>query len=98
MNKFNFLLELLGGAGSKISSKRSVMVFFVTLFAFLIIVNTFTGKTPSDEFRGELFQLTVLSIVLVFGEFAYRVYQAIKGNKSELPPPDPSKTSTDPVK
>lgn len=97
MNKFNFIIELLGGAGSRISSKRSVMIWFVLLFTYLIVLNAYTGKSPSSEFRTELFQLTVLSIVLVFGEIALKIYQAIRGKNIDLPPasPDPQKTPDD---
>jgi hypothetical protein len=94
--KPNFLMELLGGIGSRISSRRTSMVFFILLFAFCLILNIFTGKQPSQQFHDELFHLTVLSLVLVFGDIVLKVLAFFKGKQIE--PPTTTPTPGDPEK
>jgi hypothetical protein len=93
--KTNFLLELLGGIGSRISSRRTVMVWFVLLFSFEIVVNIFTGGEkglqPAPELRMELFQVLIVSLVLVFGDIVVKVLEFLRGKKIDIPP-----TPTDP--
>jgi hypothetical protein len=96
MNKTNFLMELLGGIGSRISSRRSAMVFFILLFSFCLILNIFTGKQPSQQFHDELFHLTVLTLVLVFGDIVLKVLAFFKGKR--IDPPDTPPTPGDPEK
>lgn len=92
MNRTNFLLELLGGIGSRISSRRTVMVWFVLLFSFEVVLNIFTGLKPTDELRMELFQVLIVSLVLVFGDIVIKVLDFLRGKKlnitapSDLPP------------
>jgi hypothetical protein len=80
MQKYNFLLEMLG-AGDGTSSKRVVMVFFVLLFAFLVLWNLFTGQEPAPHWRTELFDLVRISMALVFGEKLITWFMALKGHK-----------------
>jgi hypothetical protein len=89
--KQNFILELLGGIGSKVSSRRTSMVFFELLFAFCLILNIFTGKEPSKQFHDELFHLVVLTLVLVFGDIVLKVMAFFKGKQIDppIPPPTP---------
>lgn len=84
-------MELLGGIGSKISSRRTSMVFFELLFAFCLILNIFTGKEPSQQFHDELFHLVVLTLVLVFGDIVLKVMAFFKGKQIDQPtaPPTP---------
>lgn len=82
-----FIFELLGGVGSRISSKRSVMIWFVLLYTYLILLNAHTGKSPSATFQEQLFELLCLSIVVVFGEGAFQIWKMIKGKDTTLPPP-----------
>lgn len=92
--KTNFIIELLGGIGSRVSSRRTSMVFFILLFAFCLILNIFTGKEPSQQFHDELFHLTVLSLVLVFGDIVLKVLAFFKGKQIDPPasPPTPGDT------
>jgi hypothetical protein len=98
MNRTNFLLELLGGIGSRISSRRTVMVWFVLLFSFEVVLNIFTGLKPTDELRMELFQVLIISLVLVFGDVVIKVLEFLRGKKlnitapSDPPPTPPVKT------
>lgn len=80
----NFLRDLLGGVGSAISSRRTVMVWFVLLFSFEIVLNIFTGLAPSDELRMELFQVLIVSLVLVFGDIVLKVLEYMKGRKMDI--------------
>lgn len=91
--KTNFLLELLGGIGSRISSRRTVMVWFVLLFSFEVILNIFTGLKATDELRMELYQVLIISLVLVFGDIVVKVMEFFKGKKIDITPPtDPPPT------
>jgi hypothetical protein len=91
--KTNFLLELLGGIGSRISSRRTVMVWFVLLFSFEIVLNIFTGLKPTDELRMELFQVLIISLVLVFGDIVVKVLEFLRGKKLDITAPtDPPNT------
>lgn len=89
MNKTNFLLELLGGIGSKISSRRTLMLWCMFLFSFLLILNTFTGGDkglkPSETFQTQLFEILITSLVLVFGDIVIKVISFLRGKKVELP-------------
>lgn len=96
--KSNFLLQLLGGIGSSISSRRTVMVWFVLLFSFEIVLNIFTKLEPSAELRMELFQVLIVSLVLVFGDIVIKVMEFMRGKKMDIPPSDPVKTAPDPEK
>lgn len=77
----NFLRDLLGGIGSAISSRRTVMIWFVLLFSFEVVLNIFTGLKPVDELRMELFQVLIVSLVLVFGDIVLKVLEFMKGKK-----------------
>jgi hypothetical protein len=95
--KTNFLLELLGGIGSRISSRRTVMVWFVLLFSFEIVINIFTGGEkglqPAPELRMELFQVLIVSLVLVFGDIVVKVLEFLRGKKLDITAPtDPPNT------
>lgn len=89
MNKVNFLTELLGGIGSKISSRRTLMIWCMLLFSFLLILNTFTGGEkglkPSDTFQTQLFEVLITSLVLVFGDIVIKVLGFLRGKKVDLP-------------
>lgn len=89
--KTNFLLELLGGIGSRISSRRTVMMWFVLLFSFEVVLNIFTGLKATDELRMELFQVLIVSLVLVFGDIVIKVLEFLRGKKIDITP-----TPTDP--
>jgi hypothetical protein len=86
-----FIFELLGGIGSRISSRRTVMVWFVLLFSFEIVLNIFTGLKPADELRMELFQVLIVSLVLVFGDIVIKVIEFLRGKKIDIPPTEPDK-------
>lgn len=89
-------MELLGGIGSRISSRRTVMVWFVLLFSFEVILNIFTGLKATDELRMELFQVLIVSLVLVFGDIVVKVLSFLQGKKIDLPTPtDPPQTPAD---
>jgi hypothetical protein len=94
--KPNFVFELLGGIGSRISSRRTSMVFFELLYSFCLILNIFTGKQPSQQFHDELFHLVVLTLVLVFGDIVLKVMAFFKGKQIDIPAPPP--TPGDPEK
>lgn len=85
MNKRNFFMSMLSGENG-ISSKRSVMVFFVLLFAFTVIYNMITGKGPDDIYKSQLFELVIISLVAVFGEKITETVQSLKGKKDSEQP------------
>lgn len=66
-----------------ISSKRSVMIFFVLLFAFTLIYNMITGKAPAAVYQEQLFELVIIMVSLVFGEKVVDAMKSIKGKKDE---------------
>lgn len=65
-----------------ISSKRSVMVFFVLLFAFNVIYNIITGKAPAPIYQEQVFELVIICLGTVFGEKILQLWAQIKGQKT----------------
>ncbi len=86
----NFLKKMLMNGG-EVSSKRGVMVWFVLNFTGYVWVNLFTGKTLEHSLASWLFQATMGSIVVVFGEPFINAIMTLRGVKQ--PPniglPDP---------
>jgi hypothetical protein len=64
-----------------ISSKRSVMVFFVALFAFCVLWNLFTGKHPDEIYMEQVFELVIICLGTVFGEKILEYLTQLKGQK-----------------
>jgi hypothetical protein len=81
MLKQNFFIQMLSGKGGNISSKRTVMVFFVLLYAYCLLVNVHTGKSPSPTFLDQLFQLVCLTLIAVVGEQLLNVLALLRGQK-----------------
>jgi hypothetical protein len=79
-----FILEMLSSRET-ISSKRSAMWWFIFVFTGLLIYNAITGKSPSESFQLQLFEVLITLILLVFGEKALKAWQVIKGKKVDLP-------------
>jgi hypothetical protein len=63
----NFFSQMLTGQNG-ISSKRSVMVFFVLLFSFMSVYNMITGKAPNELYQEQVFEILIIAICTVFGE------------------------------
>ena len=69
------------------------MVWFVLLFSFEVVLNIFTGLKATDELRMELYQVLIISLVLVFGDIVVKVMEFFKGKKIDITPPiDPPPT------
>lgn len=83
MIKRNFFISMLSGEDG-ISSKRSVMIFFVALFAFCVIYNAITGKAPVDIYKEQLFELVGFCLFLVFGEKVVKAVKDVKVKKEEV--------------
>lgn len=69
-----------------ISSKRSVMVFFVLLFAFNVIYNLITGKAPAPIYQEQVFELVIICLGTVFGEKILETVHAMKKKPDSEPP------------
>jgi hypothetical protein len=92
MIRRNFFLSMLSGPEG-ISSKRSVMVFFVVLFSFCVVWNLFTGMAPASIYQEQVFELVIITISLVFGEKVIDALPKIRGAKKDttttiVAPPD----------
>lgn len=81
MLKRNFFISMLSG-GDGISSKRSIMVFFVALHAFTVIYNLITGKAPAPIYQEQVFELVIICLGTVFGEKILEMLMQLKGTKS----------------
>jgi hypothetical protein len=79
-----FLIDMISGEGG-VSSKRSVMVWFVFLFTYLVIRDTEAGglKHPQQCFSDQVFWLVITSLTLVFGEKFIPVLLQIMQKKSQ---------------
>lgn len=80
MLKKNFFISMVSGEDG-ISSKRSVMVFFVLLFAFCVIYNLITGKAPAPTYQDQVFELVIICFVGVFGEKILEYLIQLRGQK-----------------
>lgn len=65
-----------------ISSKRSVMVFFVLLFTFTVIYNMVTGHAPAPIYQEQVFELVIICITAVFGEGVMNALERMKAKKT----------------
>lgn len=88
----NFFLSMLSGPEG-VSSKRSVMLFFVLLFAFCVVYNLFTGKAPASIYQEQVFELVIITVSLVFGEKVLDAIPKIRQSKKDtnttvVAPPD----------
>lgn len=81
MIRKNFFISMVSGEDG-ISSKRSVMVFFVLLFAFCVIYNLITGKAPAPTYQDQVFELVIICFAGVFGEKILELWIKIKGQKT----------------
>lgn len=80
MLRKNFFISMLSGEDG-ISSKRSVMVFFVLLFAFNVIYNLVTGKAPAPIYQEQVYELVIICLGTVFGEKILEYLATLKGQK-----------------
>lgn len=91
---------MLTGTEGGISSKRGVMIWFVLLFTVILFTNVFTGKLPNHDLMVQLFELTLVSMGLVFGEPFINLLAALRGQKTTsttttvAPPDSPVITTT----
>jgi hypothetical protein len=97
MFKRNFFISMLSG-DTGISSKRSVMVFFVVLFAFTVVYNLITGKAPAPIYQEQTFELVIICLGTVFGEKLLESLAAARGQKKTttttiVSPPDSTVTT-----
>jgi hypothetical protein len=81
-----------------ISSKRSVMVFFVVLFAFSVLWNLFTGKAPAPIYQEQVFELVIICLGTVFGEGILKMIADLRNTKKTtsttiVSPPDSTVTT-----
>jgi hypothetical protein len=95
--------EMLSGITGEISSKRSVMIFFVVLFATIVIVNISTGKKLEHDLQFQLFELVIISMATVFGERFIDRLGTLRGQKTTattttIAPPDSVVTTTETTK
>jgi hypothetical protein len=72
--------EMLSSAAGFISSKRVAMIWFIAIFTVVIFVNLFTGKKLHEDLQFQLFELTIATMVIVFGE---PFMQALSFNKNK---------------
>lgn len=79
MIRKNIFFQMFTGEDGIGSSKRGVMIFFVLLFAFTLIYNLITGKSPDPLYKEQLFELVIICLGLVFGE---KVMDGIKSMKA----------------
>lgn len=80
--KPNFIVSLLSGKDGGISSKRSVMVFLLLLFAFCVLWNLFTGKAPNALYQDQVFEAFLITLAAVLGDKALDVIPTIRGKKT----------------
>ena len=80
--KPSFFAQLVSGADQQVSSKRMSFLFFVLLFAFVLLYNLFTGKQPAEIFSNQLFELVIFSMLAVFGDKFMDLYLMLKGQKT----------------
>lgn len=97
MFKRNFFISMLSGEDG-ISSKRSVMVFFVVLFAFCVMWNLFTGKAPAAIYQEQVFELVIICLGTVFGEGILKMIADLRNTKKTtsttiVSPPDSTVTT-----
>jgi hypothetical protein len=97
MFKRNFFLSMLSGEDG-ISSKRSVMIFFVLLFSFNVLWNLFTGKAPAPIYQEQVFELVVICLGVVFGEGILKMITDLRNTKKTtsttiVSPPDSTVTT-----
>lgn len=76
-----FIRQMLGSNG-EISSKRCMMIFFSTLFAYALLSNHITGKEVDDTMKWQLFGLLIWIMSLVFGEKLPEIFTAWFGRKT----------------
>lgn len=78
---------LSSGVTSRASSKRGAMVFFILLFAAVVIVNLATGGRvkPDETIQTQLFELVIICIGVVFGEPFIKAYREYKGKTPAAP-------------
>lgn len=97
MLKKNFFVQMLSGADG-ISSKRSIMLFFVVLFAFCVLWNLFTGKAPASIYQEQVFELVIICLGTVFGERILQMIADLRNTKKTtsttiVSPPDSTVTT-----
>lgn len=97
MFKRNFFISMLSGEDG-ISSKRSIMVFFVVLFAFNVLWNLFTGKAPAPIYQEQVFELVIICLGTVFGEQIVKMIADFRNTKKTtsttiVSPPDSTVTT-----
>lgn len=97
MMKRNFFISMLSGENG-ISSKRSVMLFFVVLFAFNVLWNMFTGKAPAPIYQEQVFELVIICLGTVFGEQVLTMIGDLRNTKKTtsttiVSPPDSTVTT-----
>lgn len=100
MNTFR---SMISGPGDGVSSKRSVMVWFVLMFSFITLINLFTGKKLEHDIQVQLFELVVVSIGVVFGEPFMNFLLLVRGQKTTattttIAPPGSTVTNTETTK
>lgn len=97
MFRKNFFISMLSGEDG-ISSKRSVMVFFVVLFAFCVLWNLFTGKAPAPIYQEQVFEIVIICLGVVFGEGILKMIADLRNTKKTtsttiVSPPDSTVTT-----
>lgn len=83
-----FIINMLSGERGP-SSKRSVMVWLLLLFTYVILNNLHTGKSLSPMYSEQLFELLIIAIASVFGEKIVSVLQRIRGKDTPTAPVKP---------
>lgn len=86
----NYFVKMMSGE-TGISVKRNVLVFLVLLFAYIIIQNMHTGKSPSASLLEQLHELLNLAFIGVFGEklvnaAGTRLTKKLEDPKTEVKP------------
>jgi hypothetical protein len=82
-----FLMEMLSsGVTSRASSKRGAMVFFILLFAAVVITNLATsGRVKLDAtLQTQLFELVIVTIGVVFGEPFIKAFREYRNSKPPI--------------
>lgn len=97
MFKRNFFLSMLSGEDG-ISSKRSVMVFSVVLWAYCVLWNLFTGKAPAPIYQEQAFEFMIICLGAVFGEGILKMIADLRNTKKTtsttiVSPPDSTVTT-----
>lgn len=80
--KPNFIVSMLTGKDGGISSKRSVMVFLLLLFAFCVLYNLFTGKAPNAGYQDQVFEALLITLAAVLGDKVLDVLPTIKSGRT----------------